>query len=184
MHAASLPLRVGVRRLDERGACVFETMPGAGRAAGTPLRVQLALGPKGLLSARAAGGGAAVALSELWMAMCDEAPPAADGDEEGAPAPPSVASLSSLSVSVSQPARRGVARGGATPRSSAVNSSTSAAAGGYAPSVSSASYSSLHSKRSRGAPAVRVQKVRLEKMLEAPAEGEGDADVPVVTLAL
>ena len=82
MHAASLPLRVGVRRLDERGACVFETMPGAGRAAGTPLRVQLALGPKGLLSARAAGGGAAVALSELWMAMCDEAPPAADGDDD------------------------------------------------------------------------------------------------------
>ena len=132
----------------------------------------------------ALGGGAAVALSELWMAMCDEAPPAADGDEAGTSAPPSVASLSSLSVSVSQPARRGAARGGATPRSSAVNSSTSAAAGGYAPSASAASYSSLHSRRSRGAPAVRVQKVRLEKMLEAPAEGEGDADVPVVTLAL
>ena len=139
MHAASLPLRVNVRRLDERGACIFETMAGAGRAAGTPLRVQLALGPKGLLSARAAGGGAAVALSELWMAMCDEAPPAADSDdEEGASAPPAVAALSALSVSVAQPARRGAARGGATPRGSAVSSSTSAAAGGYAPSASSA----------------------------------------------
>ena len=148
MHAASLPLRVNVRRLDERGACVFETMPGAGRAAGTPLQDQLALGPKGLLSARAAGGGAAVALSEL-MAMCDEAPPAADGDDEGTSAPPSVASLNSLSVSVSQPARRGAARGHAAEQR---REQQHVGGGGYAPSVSSASYSSLHSRRSRGAP--------------------------------
>ena len=115
MHAASLPLRVGVRRLDERGACVFETMPGAGRAAGTPLRVQLALGPKGLLSARAAGGGAAVALSELWMAMCDEAPPAADGDDDervGASVG-RIAQLAERERVAAGAARRGAGRGDA-----------------------------------------------------------------------
>ena len=114
MHAASLPLRVGVRRLDERGACIFETMAGAGRAAGTPLRVQLALGPKGLLSARAAGGGAAVALSELWMAMCDEAPPAADGDDEGVGASVGrIAELAERERVAAGAARRGAGRGDA-----------------------------------------------------------------------